>query len=216
MNIYCPLPFRGGRCFFLHLSNVMRNWRSSKYSYQTSQAVCCLFWVQIMPEFSVHPIRGWYRTIPPPIERFFFLSLPCDVLSYAKNARRPPCPNGTFLSTSFNLPLSKRISKSPLFRSEGVFFCIVSIIFFPRGRRDSNLREDLEVYTTSTYRYYYTRFVHTIRYYYAVGSQCTPSLDQTGYIAQHRNVAPCGAVRCRAVPFAAVPCRAALCAFFRT
>ena len=33
----------------------------------------------------------------------------------------------------------------------------------------------------STYQYYYTRFVHTIRYY-AVGSQCTPSSDQCGYI----------------------------------
>ena len=46
---------------------------------------------------------------------------------------------------------------------------------------------------------YYTRFVHTIRYY-AVGSQCTPSSDQSGfYTSQQRSVAPCGAVRCGAV-----------------
>ena len=58
-----------------------------------------------------------------------------------------------------------------------IFFMRIS--FFPRRHRDSNQREDLEAY--STYPYYYTRFVHTIRYY-AVGSQCTPSLDQSGYI----------------------------------
>ena len=82
--------------------------------------------------------------------------------------------------------------------------------------RYSNQREDLEAY--STYPYYYTRFVHTIIRYYAVGSQYTPCSDQSGhiYIAQQRSVAPCEAVRCGAVPFAAVLCRAALCAFFRT
>ena len=108
------------------------------------------------------------------------------------------------------------------------------IIFFPRWHRDSNQREDLEAYSTyryyyrfvqaySTYRYYYTRFVHTIRYY-AVGSQRTPSSDKSGFIqpssAAWRSVAPCGAVRSRAVrcrvPFAAVLCRAALCVFFGT
>ena len=38
----------------------------------------------------------------------------------------------------------------------------------------------------------------------------------TLYIAQQLSVAPCGAVRCGAVPIASVLCRAALCAFFRT
>ncbi|CAM9256612.1 unnamed protein product [Pylaiella littoralis] len=67
MNINCPLPFRGGLCFFVHL--LLRSGDG------------------IAPS--------------PPIERIFFFSLQSDMLSYAKDVQRPPCPNGTFLSISF-------------------------------------------------------------------------------------------------------------------
>ena len=63
----------------------------------------------------------------------------------------------------------------------------------------------------STYRYYYTRFVHTIRYYTLLGHMHAQLRSVRLYIAQRRKVAPCGAVRCGAVPFAAVLCRCAVC-----
>ena len=63
----------------------------------------------------------------------------------------------------------------------------------------------------STYRYYYTRFVHTIRYYTLLGHMHAQLRSVRLYIAQGRSVAPCGAVRCGAVPFAAVLCRCAVC-----
>ena len=70
----------------------------------------------------------------------------------------------------------------------------------------------------STYRYYYTRFVHTIRYY-AVGSHARPAQINP---AIYGPAAQRSAVRSRAQPCGAVPCPslrccvAALCAFFRT
>ena len=73
----------------------------------------------------------------------------------------------------------------------------------------------------STYRYYYTRFVHTIRYITLLNHMHAQLRSVRLYIAQQRSVAPCGAVRCDAVrcgavrcgavPFAAVLCRCAVC-----
>ena len=71
-------------------------------------------------------------------------------------------------------------------------------------------------HANNTYRYYYTKFVHTIRYY-AVGSharpaQITPAIY--GPAAQRSAVRscaePCGAVPCPSLRC----CVAALCAFF--
>ena len=79
-------------------------------------------------------------------------------------------------------PTKTRLKNLSIIRPQGhvdIYYFFMRIIFFPRSHRDSNQQEDLEAY--STYRYYYTRFVHTIRYY-AVGSHCTPSSDQFGYI----------------------------------
>ena len=90
------------------------------------------------------------------------------------------------------------------------------IIFSPddTGIRTNEKTLRLIVHTGTTT---YTRFVHTIRYYTLLDHKMHAQLRSVRlYIAQQRNVAPCGAVRSRAVPFAAVLCRAARCAFFRT
>ena len=66
-------------------------------------------------------------------------------------------------------------------------------------------------------RWYIPVLLHQVCTYHQIlrcWITCTPSSDQSGYIlymAQQRSVAPCGAVRCGAVPFAAVLCRYAVC-----
>ena len=65
---------------------------------------------------------------------------------------------------------------------------------------------------SSTYRYYYTRFVHTrhnaVLNHNARPAQISPAIYSP---AAQRSAVRCRAVRCRALPCAAVLCRAVLC-----
>ena len=61
---------------------------------------------------------------------------------------------------------------------------------------------------SSTYRYYNTRFVHTFRYYTLLDHMHAQLRSVRLYIAQQRSVAPCGAVRSRAMRCRALRCGA--------